>query len=65
MPIDPEDLQPRKKQSDVVLGEDISALSAFELKARITMLEEEIQRCHVAITAREASKNAAAAFFKP
>lgn len=63
--MDPEELQPRKKQADIVLGEDVSALSAFELKARIAMLEDEIQRCRVAITAREASKNIADAFFKP
>ncbi|MGB8602671.1 MAG: DUF1192 domain-containing protein [Rhizomicrobium sp.] len=64
MGIDPEELLPRKKPSEVVLGEDISAFSAFELKARIMMLEEEIQRCRCAITAREASKSAADAFFK-
>lgn len=64
MSIDPEELLPRKKPSEVVLGEDITAYSAFELKARIVMLEEEILRCQSAITAREASKSAADAFFK-
>lgn len=64
MAVDPEELLPRKKPADIVLGEDISAFSAFELKARIAMLEEEIQRCRTAITAREASRSAADAFFK-
>ena len=64
MPIDPEELQPRKKQSDIVLGDDISALSAHELENRIAALEGEIKRCREAITARNATKSAADAFFK-
>lgn len=64
MPIDPEELQPRKKAPDVVLGEDISALSAHELEKRIAALETEIARCREAILARNATKSAADAFFK-
>jgi uncharacterized small protein (DUF1192 family) len=64
MPIDPEDLQPRKKLPDIVLGEDISALSAHELEARIARLEEEISRCKQGIAARHATKSAAENFFK-
>ena len=64
MPIDPEDLQPRKKLPDIVLGEDISALSAHELEARIARLDEEIARCKQAIAARHATKSAAENFFK-
>ena len=64
MPIDPEDLQPRKKLPDLVLGEDISALSAHELEARIARLEEEIARCKAAIQVRHATKSAAESFFK-
>jgi uncharacterized small protein (DUF1192 family) len=64
MPIDPEDLQPRKKLPDIVLGEDISALSAHELEARIARLEEEVARCKAAIQARHATKSAAENFFK-
>ena len=37
--MDPDDLQPRKKLPDVVLGEDISALSAHELEQRIARLD--------------------------
>jgi uncharacterized small protein (DUF1192 family) len=62
--MDPEDLQPRKKLSDIVLGEDISALSAHELEKRIARLEEEIARCKAAIKARQATKSAAENFFK-
>ena len=43
--MDLDDLQPRKKLPDIVLGEDISALSAHELEKRIARLEEEIARC--------------------
>ncbi len=64
MPIDPEELQPRKKQPDIVLGEDIGAMSAHELEKRIAALEAEIARCRDAITARNATKSAADAFFK-
>ena len=62
--MDPEDLQPRKKLPDVVLGEDISALSAHELEARIARLEAEITRCAEAVKARNATKSAAESFFK-
>ena len=64
MPIDPDELLPRKKQPDIVLGEDISMLSAHELENRIGALEAEIARCREAIHARGATKSAADAFFK-
>jgi uncharacterized small protein (DUF1192 family) len=66
--MDLDDLQPRKKppgnSSGIVLGEDISALSAHELEARIARLEEEIARCREAIKVRHATKSAAENFFK-
>ena len=62
--MDSDELQPRKKLPDLVLGEDISALSAHELEKRIARLEEEIARCEAAITARQATKSAAESFFK-
>ncbi|GAA0575452.1 DUF1192 domain-containing protein [Rhizomicrobium electricum] len=64
MAIDPEELLPRKKPAEIVLGEDLSAMSEFELAARIGMLEAEIARCRDAIAARQATKSAADAFFK-
>jgi uncharacterized small protein (DUF1192 family) len=64
MAIDPEELLPRKKPAEIVLGEDLSAMSAFELDARIAHLEAEIARCRDAISARKATKSAADAFFK-
>jgi uncharacterized small protein (DUF1192 family) len=62
MAIEPE--EPRKKLADIVLGEDISALSAHELEARIVRLDEEVARCRAAIAARLATKSAAESFFK-
>ena len=56
--------EPRKKLPDIVLGQDISALSAHELESRIARLEEEIARCREAIKARLATKSAAESFFK-
>jgi uncharacterized small protein (DUF1192 family) len=64
MAIDPEELLPRKKPVDIVLGEDLSAVSEFELNARIAALETEIARCREAIEARKATKSAADSFFK-
>ena len=64
MPVDPEELQPRKKLPDIVLGEDISAFSAHELEGRIARLEEEIARSKEAINARLATRSAAEGFFK-
>jgi uncharacterized small protein (DUF1192 family) len=62
--MDLDELQPRKKLPGIVLGEDISALSAHELESRITRLEEEIARCREAVKARNATKSAAESIFK-
>jgi uncharacterized small protein (DUF1192 family) len=64
MPIDPEELLPRKKTAEIELGQDLSAFSEHELAARISRLESEIARCREAIKARQATKNAADSFFK-
>ncbi len=64
MPIDPEELLPRKKTTEIELGQDLSAFSEHELTARIAKLEAEIARCREAITARQATKSAADSFFK-
>lgn len=64
MPIDPEELLPRKKAPDIVLGEDLSTMSEHELEARIGALEGEIARCREAISARRATKSAADSVFK-
>jgi uncharacterized small protein (DUF1192 family) len=64
MAMDPDDLEPRKKLPEIVLGQDISTLSAHELEKRIARLEEEITRCKAAIKEREATKSAAENFFK-
>jgi uncharacterized small protein (DUF1192 family) len=64
MAIDPEELLPKKKPPEIVLGEDLSAMSEFELSARIMALESEIARSREAIGARKATKSAADSFFK-
>lgn len=64
MAIDPEELLPKKKPAEIVIGEDLSAMSEFELSARIMALEAEIARSREAIGARKATKSAADAFFK-
>ena len=62
--MDPDDLEPRKKAPSIVLGEDISHLSAHELESRIARLEEEVLRCREAIKARAATRSMAENFFK-
>lgn len=64
MPLDPDDLPLKKKLTEIVLGQDISMLSEFELAQRIADMEGEIARCRDAIAARQKSKNAADSFFK-
>jgi uncharacterized small protein (DUF1192 family) len=64
MPVDPDELLPRKKATDIVLGEDISALSEHELAARIAALENEIARCRAAIEVRKSTRSAADSFFR-
>jgi uncharacterized small protein (DUF1192 family) len=56
--------EPRKKAPPIILGEDISTLSAHELEARIAELEAEIARARTAIAARLATRSAAENFFK-
>jgi uncharacterized small protein (DUF1192 family) len=64
MPIDPEELLPRKKTTEIELGQDLSAFSEHELVARISKLEAEIARCREAIKVRQATKSAADTFFR-
>jgi uncharacterized small protein (DUF1192 family) len=64
MAIDLDELEPRKPKLDIVLGEDLSALSAHELEKRISALEAEIVRAKDALRSRASTKSAADAFFK-
>jgi uncharacterized small protein (DUF1192 family) len=64
MAIDLDELEPRKPKLDIVLGEDLSALSAHELEKRIAALEAEIGRAKDALGSRAATKSAADAFFR-
>jgi uncharacterized small protein (DUF1192 family) len=64
MAIDLDELMPRKPKRETIIGEDLSAMSAHELEARIASLEAEIARTKEALQARSATKSAADAFFK-
>ncbi|MGD0189524.1 MAG: DUF1192 domain-containing protein [Rhizomicrobium sp.] len=62
---DADDLLPkRKKLTELMLGDDLSAMSEHELAARIAALETEIARCRNAIAARQSTKSAAESFFR-
>ena len=62
--MDLDDLQPRKKLPDIVLGEDISALSAHELESASPGWKRKSRAAAQAIEARHATKSAAENFFK-
>lgn len=47
------------------IGQDLSQLSVDELLERIEMLKQEIARLEAEAGSKDASKNAAEAFFKP
>ena len=55
--------KPRPKPAHE-LGQDLSLLSVSELDERIEILEREIERLREAQERKEASRNAASAFFK-
>jgi uncharacterized small protein (DUF1192 family) len=46
------------------VGQDIALLSVFELHERVALLKAEIARLEAAANAKDAARNAAAAFFK-
>ncbi|HEY1707682.1 MAG TPA: DUF1192 domain-containing protein [Rhizomicrobium sp.] len=64
MPLDPDDLPLKKKLIEIVIGADLYTLSVSDLEERIAVMEGEIARCRDAIGQRNATKDAAAAFFK-
>ena len=53
-----------KKKPEPVIGENLDLMSVAELEHRVTVLESEIARVKAAITRKQASKNAADAFFR-
>jgi uncharacterized small protein (DUF1192 family) len=55
---------PKAKPAAHVLGEPLDDFSPPELALRIDALKREIERLEAAIRAREATRQAAAAFFK-
>jgi uncharacterized small protein (DUF1192 family) len=57
--------EPRKPKVDHQLGCDLTAISADELRYRITLLETEIGRIKAEIDRKEASRKAADSLFGP
>jgi uncharacterized small protein (DUF1192 family) len=56
--------KPRPKPAAHEVGQDLSTLSVSELDERIELFEREIERLREARERKEASRNAASAFFK-
>ncbi|MDH4415387.1 MAG: DUF1192 domain-containing protein [Rhizobium sp.] len=59
------DEEPRKRGTGHELGCDLSAISADELRNRITLLEAEIARIRGEIDRKEAGRKAADSLFGP
>lgn len=53
-----------KPKHDHVMGENLEAISLDELSLRVLLLEREIERIQAEIVRKQASRNAADAFFK-
>jgi uncharacterized small protein (DUF1192 family) len=53
-----------KKPANMVIGENLDAISVTELEQRIQSLESEIIRLRAEITKKQASRSAADAFFR-
>ncbi len=53
-----------KPRPDIVIGEDLAAISVDELEKRISLLEAEISRLHAEIASKQATKASAEDFFK-
>ena len=53
-----------KRKVDMVIGENLDAVSVAELEHRISVLESEIQRIRAEIGKKQASKTVAATFFR-
>ena len=53
-----------KKKPDLVVGENLDAISVAELEQRIQVLESEIVRIRAEITRKQASRSAADAVFR-
>ena len=59
-----EDEEAKQRKTSHEIGSDLSAVSIDELRERIAVLQAEIARLETEITRKEASRNAAASFFK-
>ena len=53
-----------KKPANMVIGENLDAISVAELEQRISALDSEIARIRAEIAKKQSSKAAAAAFFR-
>lgn len=58
-----DDDRPRPKPKHEI-GQDLSMISEHEIKERIALLQQEIERLSADLERKQASKNAADAFFK-
>lgn len=54
---------PKKPKAEMVIGENLDAISVAELEQRIKLLDSEMERIRAEIARKQASLRAADAFF--
>ncbi len=59
-----DEMEPKAKQPDEYLRQDLSSFSIEDLEERIEDLRSEIERCESEIKSKRASLEGAEAFFK-
>lgn len=59
-----DDMKPRPKPPEHVVGQDLSTLSVHELKERIQILRDEIARLEADMAAKQSSRSAAESIFR-
>ena len=59
-----QDEEAPKKSANMVIGENLDAISVAELEQRIKVLDSEISRLRAEIAKKQASRSAADAFFR-
>ena len=59
-----QDEEAPKKPANMVIGENLDAISVAELEQRIKALDSEITRLRAEIAKKQASRSAADAFFR-
>jgi uncharacterized small protein (DUF1192 family) len=64
LPMDWDDITPKKPKTNIAVGDSLSTLSVAELEERIAEFEREIERVKVELETKRKHEQAASALFK-